>query len=406
MSRTSSLAIALAGVITAAAVVSLQSDEAPRGVAAGADGSAALARFSEYQRSGRVADLEDAERLAARALSANPADVQAVEARARAAMSRHHFRQGLALANRAAALAPDRVAHRGIRADALIELGRYRRALPAVQRRMDLRPDLDSYARGSYAAELTGNLSAARELMNLAVEAAQPGGFAHKYMRVQQIQLLLRYGNRDAAAEIIARAAAEYPGDPEIAIARGRLAAARGHLGPARRQYLVGIRALPHADHLQELAEAEVALGQTSAAQRHLGRARVAYRVAAAAEDNAIERLNLIADWSRPTTGDVEAAYSARARRPSVLGDAMLGWVLARAGRCDEGARAARRSLRLGTLDPRMLARAAYAEACAGNAERARALARSASGAPPHLKTLIVDIARDGHLSTGAGPRR
>jgi hypothetical protein len=51
----------------------------------------------------------------------------------------------------------------GVMGDALVELGRYDEAFVQIQRMVDLRPDLSSYARVSYARELQGDVVGAAE---------------------------------------------------------------------------------------------------------------------------------------------------------------------------------------------------------------------------------------------------
>ena len=56
-------------------------------------------------------------------------------------------------------------------ADAQIELGRYGAAARTLQRMVDLKPELASYARVSYFRELHGDLAGALQAMRLAVSA-------------------------------------------------------------------------------------------------------------------------------------------------------------------------------------------------------------------------------------------
>ena len=55
--------------------------------------------------------------------------------------------------------------------DALIELGRYDEAFAEVQKAVDLRPDLSTYSRASYALELQGDTTDARRALEMAARA-------------------------------------------------------------------------------------------------------------------------------------------------------------------------------------------------------------------------------------------
>ena len=359
-----------------------------------ATGEQALAAFSRYQESGDPRDLETTERLGGEARESDEDDALALEALSRAALSRHDFTAGLRFAREASRLAPHRVAPVGLQADALIELGRYEEAFRLAQLRLDARPDVESYARASYVAELGGRVDAASELMRAAAEAAPTGSFARSWAQVQLALLQMRTGATAAAERTLRRGAAERPGDPEFVINFGRLAAARGDLEAARRHYGAAIDALPDADHFAELAALEARLGDRAAASRAAERSRVGWAELAEIEDVGIERAVFQADLGAPREDVVAAARRARARRPSVTGDSALAWVLARAGRCEEAFRVATHSLRLGSRDPVMHFRAGFAAACAGHEARARVHLRTALTINPNFSVRWAPVAR------------
>src|SRR5205814_1864420 len=74
------------------------------------------------------------------------------------ASARHDFATALAWGNKAKALDPYDASVYGAIGDAQVELGRYRDAVATFQRMIDLRPDLSSWARVSYARELMGDV--------------------------------------------------------------------------------------------------------------------------------------------------------------------------------------------------------------------------------------------------------
>src|SRR5437763_2206324 len=93
---------------------------------------------SFYTRAGAV--LKTALRL-------NPRSPEAVLVAGTLALARHDFSGGLALGERAHALAPQLAAPYAVLVDSLVELGRYREAGAALQRWVDIKPTLSSYAR-------------------------------------------------------------------------------------------------------------------------------------------------------------------------------------------------------------------------------------------------------------------
>ena len=62
----------------------------------------------------------------------------------------------------------------GVLGDALIDQGKVSEGAAAYQKMVDLRPDLQSYARAAHVRWLTGDLDGAIELMKLATSASSP----------------------------------------------------------------------------------------------------------------------------------------------------------------------------------------------------------------------------------------
>ena len=91
-----------------------------------------------------------------RALALDPKDDLVYSGLGSLALSRHRFREALALGRQARSLGPYTARNLGVIGDALAELGRYREAFEAFDTMNRLRPSLSSYARVSYGRELRG----------------------------------------------------------------------------------------------------------------------------------------------------------------------------------------------------------------------------------------------------------
>lgn len=93
--------------------------------------------------------------------------------RAHALQSLHHFAEAEPVARKLVSLR-ERPFDYGVLGDILIDQGKVREAVDAYQKMVDLRPDLQSYARAAHVRWLTGDLDGAIALMKLATAASSP----------------------------------------------------------------------------------------------------------------------------------------------------------------------------------------------------------------------------------------
>ena len=314
-----------------------------------------------------------ADEAATRALAIAPDNVQAIDALATLANTRHRFAEGLRLARRSSALEPDHFAPLGIVSDALIELGRYREGFDTVETRLGLKPDASSYSRASYVAELQGDRPGAIALMRQAVEAGRPGSEPRAWSQVQLGLLLFGSGDLAEADRQMRTALAERPGDARANAGLARIEAARGRLGRAASLYQIALDTTPLPEYAAALLEIDRSRGASDRVRADVELLRAMERLQEQAGVRIdLDRALINADLRRPTAADVARTRAAYTSRPGVVGDEILGWVLTRSGRCAEGLRYARRSLRLGTQDAMMLFHAGAAAHCAGNTSLAR----------------------------------
>jgi Tfp pilus assembly protein PilF len=84
--------------------------------------------------------------------------------------------------------------------------------------------------------------------------------------------------------------------------------------------------------------------------------------------------------------------------RPSIFGDDVLGWVLARNGQCAEALTYSNRSLRLGTQDALKFFHRGWIAACLGNRAGAALWYRRALALNPRFSVLWAPVAQKGSL--------
>src|SRR5205814_8709939 len=90
----------------------------------------------------------------------------------------------------------------------------------------------------------------------------------------------------------------------------------------------------------------------------------------------------------------IALASLAHSERPSIDGDDVLAWALARNGRCGEALRFSQRALRLGTRDALKTFHRGMIERCLGHRADARLWLGRALALNPHFSVLWAPVAR------------
>ncbi|MDQ4142668.1 MAG: hypothetical protein M3198_02825 [Actinomycetota bacterium] len=230
---------------------------------------AALA-LTYLQRSRGEADptyLPRARSLLERSLEMQPEDnFEASLGMASLANASHDFSASVRWSKRAIRANPYNAAPHGVLGDALFELGHISAADAAYQKMIDIRPDVASYVRASYAAQSHGAWDAAFKAMALAIDAAPHAGEEAAFLRHQlgDIHLALkqvraaRRENR-IGIELAPGYAPPTVGVAESFIAEGRLAKALAIMEKAAVD-------LPAIEYQIKLGELRSALGDEEGA--------------------------------------------------------------------------------------------------------------------------------------------
>ena len=147
--------------------------------------------------------------------------------------SRHDFHGQLRWAHRAIEINPYNAEAHGIAGDAYIELGRNDRAFRSYQRMVDIRPDLSSLGRISYAADVQGQTPGAIEAMKRALTYAGSSRGSAAWAHWQLGELLIGADELDRAASHLETALSLVPGYGSAIESTAHLAAARGDIDGA-----------------------------------------------------------------------------------------------------------------------------------------------------------------------------
>jgi len=337
----------------------------------------ARAYLQKLRETGDPAFNDRAERLLREALARRPGDPDALVASAGVALSRHDFRRGLTLARRAAAARPEAFAAYPSLVDALVELGRFGAAEQTLQRRVDAKPGLASYARVSYFRELHGDLDGAVAAMRAALGAGGPS--RESVANVQSLlgTLELARGRRAAAESAHRAALAALPGYPAAEAGLARAAAARGDLAEAIRRWRALSRRLPLPEYVIALGEAQLAAGRDATGERELELVGAQQRLSGGGVNLDAELAVYEADHGSPARALSLAGRAWRAA-PGLRAADARGWALTRSGRPAAGLRWAHRALRLGSRDAILRYHAGIAALAAGRQGEGRSHLRLA----------------------------
>ncbi|OHV34872.1 MULTISPECIES: tetratricopeptide repeat protein [Pseudofrankia] len=311
----------------------------------------------------------------------------ALAGQASLAAARHDFPAALRLADAAIAVNEFSAPAQGVRADALVELGRYPEAWQAVQRMVDLRPDVSSLARASYAFELRGEVEPARQtLRRLLVDATSPADAAFAWLHLGE--LARDTGDLAGADDAYRRGLAADPVSAPLLAGRARVAAARGQTDAALADYRAAVGRSPQPALVIEYGELLESLGRLPEAQEQYTLARAtAALFRAQGVDVDVELALFEADHGDPAAA-LAALTPAQPRRAGVFVDDAHAWALHRLGRDGEALGYARSAVALGT--PRALFRyhVGVIEAALGQRDAAVVDLRAALDLDPHFSPL------------------
>jgi tetratricopeptide (TPR) repeat protein len=285
--------------------------------------------------------------------------------------ARHDFTTALQWGHKATSINPYSAAAWGIKSDALLQLGRYRKAFEAIQKENDLEPGTPAFARASYAWELRGDLDRARETMQRAfTEASTPvdQAFAAYYLG----ELAFNAGRPQAALRHYEAGLKADPTYPPLTEGKAKAEWALGREESALRLFADVVGRVPQLTYVMEYGELLESLGRTEEAQRQYQ----LFEAEAALFEASGVSLDLDAMLFYANHGDPEKALAlAREgvrQRPFIEVYDALAWALYKNGNYREALAAERKAMRLGTRNALFYAHAGLIEKALGRDAAAR----------------------------------
>jgi tetratricopeptide (TPR) repeat protein len=353
--------------------------------------------FAYQQRWRETADasfLPRADEALRRARRLAPDDPLIVTGQGLLALTRHDFLGALTLGRLAVALAPGTARPYGVMGDALLELGRYREAFAAFDRMAALKPSLAAYARVAYARELLGRVDGAIAAMQLALDSAAGRPEPTAWTHVELGKLHFGRGELLSAERHYRAALAVFPGYPYAYDGLARVEAARGRLHRAVALERRAVQTVPLPQFVGELGDLLERSGRRGeAARQRRTLAAIDRLLAAGGIRTDLESTLYDVDHGVRRGEAVARARGARAARPSIYGDDLVGWALARTGRCEQALPWSQRALRLGTRDALLLFHRGMIERCLGRSDEARLWLRRAVELNPAFSTRWAPLA-------------
>ena len=355
-----------------------------------------LAYAQRARETGDAAFYSRADAVLRRARGLDPANVHALTGLGGIALARHRFAEALRIGRAAQAAAPGTASPYGVVGDALLELGRYRAAFAAFDRMAALKPNTSSYSRVAYARELRGDVAGAIAAMELALDAAIGRPEATAWTAVELGKLHWSQGRIAESASHYRFALQVVPGYVPALDALARVEAARGNLGRALSLQRRAVAAMPLPHYVAQLADLLTRAGRKAEAKEQYALIGAIERLQAA---NGVE-IDLETALYRVDHGirlpqSLALARRARAARPSIHGDDVLAWALARNDRCGEARAYSQRSLRLGTRDASFFFHRGMIERCLGRQADARSWFARAVELNPNFSIRWAPIARE-----------
>lgn len=268
--------------------------------------------------------------------------------RAHVLQSLHHFSAAETVARELVKLR-ERPFDYGVLGDILIDQGKLHEGAAAYQQMVDLRPDLQSYARAAHVRWLTGDLDGAIELMHLATTAGSPNdpeAAAWAFTRLALYQL--HHGATKQAMQACDAALALQSDYAPAMLARGRVLLALNRPTEAVVELRRAVNLNPLPEYQWTLADALTLEGDRNHA------AELDSQIG----ERSTEDPRTISLFLATRQIDVERAVQLAQQELTNRGDVFtldaLAWALAVAGRASEAQQYSNKALSQGTNDPRL----------------------------------------------------
>ncbi len=355
--------------------------------------SLAVAYIQSARETGDFSLNSKAETAVELALKLEPDNPIAQKIKTSLMLTFHRFDEALEAATRMQAKYPQDAFIYGVLTDANVELGNYKEAIDAVQKMVDLRPNMESYARVSHVRSLHGNSDGAIEAMRTAAKIADPMN------KEPQAWCLVRLGDEFFKIGNYAEAEKQYDTALNVFPNYHFALAGKGRARAAQNDFESAVKFLTESNNRVPNVEDVIYLGDVYSKIGKQDKANKQYELAQFIEQQSgnLDQRRLALLWAdRDMKLDEALSVAARehAARKDIFTADIYAWCLYKKGQFQEAKSAITEAMRLKTKDARIFYHAGMIEKSLGNKKAAADYLRKALQINPAFDVLQAEKAK------------
>jgi tetratricopeptide (TPR) repeat protein len=329
-----------------------------------------------------------------RALELAPENPNAQKLQASLLLTFHRFPEALAAGKNLIQKYPQDAFGYGVLTDANVELGNYKEAVETAQKMVDLRPNMESFARVAHIRSLYGDTEGAIKAMS------QATAMTHPQDKESKTWCFVQLGNEYFKAGSYKEAEAAYDAALKILPQYHYALAGKGQARMAAGDYENAIKFLTESQERVPLTETVIALGNLYQKTGNAEKANEQYKLVEVIEqklgaNNDQRSLALFwADQDIKLDEALEIAAREHANRKDVYTADVYAWCLYKKGRFAEAETAIKEAMRIKNKDARIFYHAGMIEKALGNKKEARELLQNAIQINPAFDLLQAENAK------------
>jgi tetratricopeptide (TPR) repeat protein len=335
----------------------------------------------------------NAENSITKALQIEPENFDSKKLQASLHLTFHRFDKALESGLQLEKEAPNDSFVFGILTDANVELGNYEAAIAAVQKMVDLKPNMASYTRVAHVRSLHGDSNGAIEAFTHASQIADPNDLE------AQAWCLVNLGNEYFKTGKFAEAEKSYDSALRIFANYPAATVGKAHILVTKGENEAAIALFHDAQNRVPLTETVISLGDLYTKTGNTEKAKQQYSLAEAIDEKLGKtdqrRLAMLwADNDERLVDALEIATKEHSLRKDIFTADIFAWCLYKTGKFNEAKSAIAEAMRLKTKDARVFYHAGMIEKALGNAKEAKRFLKLALDTNPAFDILQAEVAK------------